>query len=400
MGLKPNASGNLCVENVLLCTYRKDTVNMIIENYIEFNRWLDEAMLEPNLLDDFVDSYRKHKRRVYLYGAGHACEFYIRYFRKMGIPIAGIIDKDTKKIGQIFYDNLVVSLESALRDDDIDIVIAAPSIYRELLNEISDFVELNHIHAFDVEQYEYYNNSSSSVKEYICSHREALYEIYRVWADDKSRDTMLNVLKARLTANLDYISCIWEPDQYWPDNIICFSNDEVIVECGSCDGKTLKELTDKLNNRFKSIYCFEPDIQCGAMLTEVIKEIGTDRIKYIPKGTYSEETELKFCADSVESGLSYVDEKGSIIIPVTTIDKVVDEPVSYIKMDIEGSELATLKGAETTIKTYRPKLAVCVYHKNEDMTAIPQILKSFRSDYRFYLRHHNCNVTETVLYAV
>ena len=69
-------------------------------------------------------------------------------------------------------------------------------------------------------------------------------------------------------------------------------------------------------------------------------------------------------------------------------------------MDIEGCELRALKGAENSIKKYRPKLAICIYHKYEDILEIPEYLMSLNLNYRFYMRHHTMSVDETVFYAV
>jgi hypothetical protein len=70
-------------------------------------------------------------------------------------------------------------------------------------------------------------------------------------------------------------------------------------------------------------------------------------------------------------------------------------------MDIEGSEIEALKGAADTIRTKKPRLAISVYHKPEDIIEIPAFLKELTPDYKFYLRH-DClvNLTETILYAV
>ena len=74
--------------------------------------------------------------------------------------------------------------------------------------------------------------------------------------------------------------------------------------------------------------------------------------------------------------------------------------ITFLKMDIEGSELAALRGAERIIREQRPKLAICVYHKPEDLREIPSLLLSYHPDYKLYLRHYSINETETVLYAI
>jgi hypothetical protein len=60
----------------------------------------------------------------------------------------------------------------------------------------------------------------------------------------------------------------------------------------------------------------------------------------------------------------------------TTIDEVTGgKPVNFIKMDVEGAELAALYGAEETIKNSPDlKIAVCTYHKQEDAQEISKFL--------------------------
>ena len=75
-------------------------------------------------------------------------------------------------------------------------------------------------------------------------------------------------------------------------------------------------------------------------------------------------------------------------------------PVNLIKMDIEGSELRALKGAEGTLRRYGPKLAISLYHREEDFYAIPSYLDSLNLGYRFQLDHFTIHRAETVLFAL
>lgn len=78
--------------------------------------------------------------------------------------------------------------------------------------------------------------------------------------------------------------------------------------------------------------------------------------------------------------------------------------ISLIKMDIEGSELKALEGAKNSIKNYMPALAICVYHRTEDLITIPQFIKTFETNQRIYKlflrKYHIMSNYELVLYAI
>jgi len=90
-------------------------------------------------------------------------------------------------------------------------------------------------------------------------------------------------------------------------------------------------------------------------------------------------------------------------MPTTTIDEAVAKGsaprVDFIKMDIEGSELSALLGSEATIRRWRPKLAISLYHRPEDFFSIPSWIDSLGVEYRFYLDHYSIHHEETVLFA-
>ena len=77
-----------------------------------------------------------------------------------------------------------------------------------------------------------------------------------------------------------------------------------------------------------------------------------------------------------------------------------EERITLVSMDIEGMELNVLQGLEQCIKKNRPVLAICVYHKPEDIIELPLKVLEMVPDYRLYLRHYSYVETETVMYAI
>jgi FkbM family methyltransferase len=127
----------------------------------------------------------------------------------------------------------------------------------------------------------------------------------------------------------------------------------------------------------------------------------SDRVILFNKGVSDKTGRVFF--ESTGDTSARISEVGSSSIEVITIDEALQEyefPVEFIKMDIEGAELAALHGAKETIQKYKPILAICVYHKLDDLITIPQYIKKLVPEYKLYLRHHSKCIFETVLYAV
>ena len=121
----------------------------------------------------------------------------------------------------------------------------------------------------------------------------------------------------------------------------------------------------------------------------------------IQKGAWDKNITLCFQADYEHGASRIIEDVNSdkTYIDVVRIDNLIKENITYIKMDIEGAELNAIKGAERIIKENKPTLAICVYHKNEDLLNIASAIKALVPEYKLYLRHHNVSGTETVLYA-
>ena len=185
--------------------------------------------------------------------------------------------------------------------------------------------------------------------------------------------------------------------QYFEKNIITYGEDEVFVDGGCLNYASAKQFL-KVCSSVKKIYAFEPDAENAKSCKEEAKKVGLHDYEIIEKGLYSENTELHF--KSMGNGCSGITERGDCVVKVCTIDQEIHEPVTFIKMDIEGAELEALKGAEQTIRKYHPKLAICVYHKPEDIIEIPKYILQLNPEYKLYLRHYSDNAGETVLYAV
>ena len=193
----------------------------------------------------------------------------------------------------------------------------------------------------------------------------------------------------------------WEDSegQYFDPELMRFEDGEVYIDAGCMNLDTSLRLK-KHCGHVKKVYAFEPDAKNYQVCLAKKEETGFREAEILPYGTWSSRTELRFC--SLGTGSSCIDSGGDVRVPVVPVDEVVDpsERITTMKMDVEGAELESLKGARNTILRDHPKLAICVYHKPEDLTEIPLYIKELVPEYQLYLRHYSNNWLETVLYAV
>ena len=187
-----------------------------------------------------------------------------------------------------------------------------------------------------------------------------------------------------------------EEKQYFDLPYLKFSDNEVFLDIGGYVGETTEQFAKLVDNKYESIYVMEANKKLACECRDRLSALKNCRI--IEKGCWSCTTTLGFKPNG--EGSSVVEENNDIIETIS-IDEMLDgKRATYIKMDIEGSEYEALIGAEHTIKKYKPKLAISVYHKRGDIWQIPMLLLSYNSDYKLYLRTYSFSGNDTVLYAL
>lgn len=187
-------------------------------------------------------------------------------------------------------------------------------------------------------------------------------------------------------------------NMYFDPDIIHFHDNEIFLDCGSYNFSTSAQLLERCKN-VKKIFAFEPDESNYELCRKKISDEQLCEVELISAGVWNSDNQLSFHSFSGEG--SKIVEKGNATISVVKIDSVLKGgKVTFIKMDIEGAELEALEGARETIQKYRPKLAISIYHKAEDIIEIPMFIKSLVSDYKIYIRHYTNAEVDTVLYAV
>lgn len=142
------------------------------------------------------------------------------------------------------------------------------------------------------------------------------------------------------------------------------------------------------------VYGFEPFPDFMKYINKTVQQNPLQNIKVFPYGLWSENTTKKLCLMDVSSSLvlTYNESPEFTNVEVVSLDSFVEEnnikKIDFIKMDIEGAEVDALHGSEKTIKKYKPKLVIALYHRPEDIFNIMLYINSLNPHYTYYLGYH------------
>jgi FkbM family methyltransferase len=132
-----------------------------------------------------------------------------------------------------------------------------------------------------------------------------------------------------------------------------------------------------------TIYAFEPTPSTFAAMKENTKYY--PNITAVNCGLGESERDATIVIDPGNHVGNHIGE-GGVPVKIRTIDGM-NIRVDFIKMDTEGYEAQIITGAKETIKKYKPVIAMSAYHKPNDKTELPALLKSICSGYVCELRH-------------
>jgi FkbM family methyltransferase len=184
---------------------------------------------------------------------------------------------------------------------------------------------------------------------------------------------------------------------YFPADFFELSRKEVFVDCGAYDGDTLAAFRRATGDQFERVVAFEPDP--GTFETLKASVNGDRRISVQPYATAARRETLRFAAGGGVA--SCISPTGTCEIESIALDDALDGIApTYIKFDIEGSELDALEGGRKTITRHRPKMAVCVYHAPDHLWRIPLQLNQLLPNSRFTLRTYYADGFDCVCYCV
>ncbi len=232
---------------------------------------------------------------------------------------------------------------------------------------------------------------------FMVDHYNEFKENLAIFSDEKSQMQYWGMCCFRMDFNearLEQLN-INAYNQYF-DEIVCLTQDEVFVDIGAYDGKTIQKFMSYVKGQYKKIFAIEASTRNMQLMKARLKEYS--HIEYLQYAVL--DTDIGGVSLNGDCGANSKIDLRTGDIPTNSLDNLINEKVTFIKMDIEGAEMKALEGMKGIIKQYRPKLAISIYHSSEDMLLIPQLLKRLCENYDFNFRQHAEGIGESICYAI
>lgn len=175
--------------------------------------------------------------------------------------------------------------------------------------------------------------------------------------------------------------------------------DEILLDVGAHHGSVTEAFIRQTGGSFRQVVAIEPDSSNRARLEQQLQSwLPNDpRLAVLDCALAADESAARF-----HDGLGYasqLSDTGSMQVATRRLDALGVSP-TFIKLHLEGGELAALKGARRTLLAKRPIVAATIYHNADGVWKTPLWLMETLPDYRFLFRADSWCGTGAVVYCL
>ncbi len=317
---------------------------------------------------------------ILLYGMGNGADMIINVLACLGIEWCDTFASDGFVRGHFFHGKRVLTLSEAEEKYGDFIILMTFAVHDEkTMDYVRSLSEKHELYSPTVAvvggeafTYEFYKDNEAD-----------FLKAYNLLSDEKSRQDYINVLFYKISGDIRFLFEAHSEKMRVYSEILSLGESETIVDLGAYDGDTIREFLAATDGKYKKIIALEPDSKNFRKLTEKTKDL--PNIERHNLGAWDKKETLFFAK---KGGRNSRKEDGGVPVEFDSVDNLINERVTLIKMDIEGAEMKALEGARGTIEKYKPKLYVCAYHRNEDLFSLILKINELSADYKIYFRQH------------
>lgn len=335
------------------------------------------------------------RRPIVIYGMGDGAVKIVNACKQFHIPISGFFASDEFVRGHSFLGFPVLSLsQTEEKYNDFVILLAFGAGYPSLIEKIKQIAKKHTLYAPDVELL----SGEPFTYRFLQKNTDLLQKVYDLWADTRSKETFIEILRYKLTGDISHLFTCEEEKSEIFQNVLRLSPNETYVDLGAYRGDTVDEFLHYCDNRYQRILALEPDPKTYRKLQQHCQSY--QNIQCFNYGAWSKSEQVPFSyRTGRQAAIDLASKRTQQMVAVD--DLLQGNTATYIKMDVEGAEQEAILGCAKTISTFQPKLNIGLYHRNKDLFTLPLLIKQLQPNYQLYLRHHPyIPAWDTNLYAI
>ncbi len=338
-------------------------------------------MIEKIIEQNVWDRLKSTELPIVIYGMGNGADMIIDKLHSLGLEFADVFASDNFVRGQLFHNKRVLKYSEVQEKYSEFFIVMAFAVHDD--ETIEKIISMSKQHPFVAPDLSVAEKEAFT-REFIELHDSEFDKAYSLLGDEKSRQNFVDILNFKVSGKIEYLFKAETDKSYVYNEILKINKNEIFVDLGAYDGDTVEEFLNACGGEYEKIFAFEADSKNFRKLSN-----NTENLKNIFRynlAAWDKKDTLLF--EKKKGRNSKLSSKGNVSVEADSVDNIVSEKVTVLKMDIEGSEEKALLGSVNTIQKFSPKLYVCAYHRNSDMYLLPLLINSISPGYRFYFCHH------------
>lgn len=335
-------------------------------------------MLDFDLMELSSWEYIKNScKPVVIYGMGNGADAVLNELYRLQIPVLGVTASDDFVRGQQFRGFTVKKLSEF--QGDFILAVAFGTCIPEVINHI---VSLNEKYDLIVPVVPVYGTEIFN-RDFVLDNADKINKAYSLFTE-KSKEIFAGCIRFMFGGRLnDLLSVTTEKNEIF-NSFLNLGGNEAYLDLGAYKGDTVEEFLKYSGGSYNKIIAVEPDIKnCNKMINNLSN---LQNFTAVNKAISDKCGTVLFANNAGRN--SSISNKGKAVESVTIDSLCLADGVSYIKADVEGEEISAIKGGQETLKKYKPKLNIALYHKSSDIFEIPLLINSINPDYIFEIRRH------------
>ena len=350
----------------------------------------------PPFLRDIWDTLRAEQRDILLYGMGNGADKLLAVLEARGIAVAGIFASDGFVRGHSFHGMRVRSYSEICAQyapGECVVLLAFGSSRPEVLSLFDRVAQRYPLLVPDLPVC----GDTLFTADYYQAHKAEFEQARALLCDEDSRALFDRILACKLTGEYILLDKAVSAVGAW--EILDKHPISRMADFGAYTGDSGREAMTRTHLDF--LLAAEPDRRNFKKLTAWAQTISDCEID-CRAAAVCDHCGVADFDDSGNRNAGLCTGRAGATVAVATPDSLLDgRAVDYMKFDVEGAEAAALRGSVQTIRTHRPAVRVALYHRPEDLFALPLLLREICPEYDYYLtRLRGCPAWDIDLVAL